>query len=71
MSSVSFYLKVMRRIQFFHLTQNNREYYIWLFISIAILNIIFIPITTIWFKALAVDNQVWNHIYENFYKIQY
>ena len=36
-------------------------------ISVAIAAIIFIPITTIWFKALSVDNEVWNHIYENFF----
>ncbi len=38
-----------------------------MFISIAIAAIIFIPITTIWFKALSADNLVWNHIYENFF----
>ena len=40
---------------------------IWLSFSLTVAFMISLPITTIWIKAVEVDVQVWNHIFDYFF----
>ncbi|MDC3024492.1 iron ABC transporter permease [Alphaproteobacteria bacterium] len=57
----------MSKEQFIFSLIKSKEYRSWFIISSFIIAIVFIPITTIWFKAYSVDNQVWDHVYKYFF----
>ena len=44
-----------------------RDVSIWLVISLLIVFLVALPITTIWFNAIKVDQEVWSHIYNYFF----